>query len=275
MSTEPAAAPAPAAARSRRRLAAAILPGALLGLWLAATPAGLLGKADAVAYAVCHRIELRSFALGERALPLCARCSGMYLGTLLAAAYFMARRRGRATEFPSLPLLGALAALAAAFAVDGANSYLSFFTGQGLLYPPSNTGRLITGTGLGLGLGTLVYAGFNQVAWRTGRALPALRSGGDLAALLALAGLMILALHSGNPLILYPLALLSSLTVLGLLTIVYTTLTLVVLRRDNQADRWGQLAAPLTAGLTLALLQVAALDLGRYLLTGTWGGFAL
>ena len=54
----------------------------LLG-WLLNTPPGLLGKADAIGYAVCHRIDLRSFHLGERALPLCARCSGMYLGAML------------------------------------------------------------------------------------------------------------------------------------------------------------------------------------------------
>jgi hypothetical protein len=51
---------------------------ALLIAWLSLTPPGLLGKADAVGYAVCHRIELRSFHLDGRPLPLCARCSGMY-----------------------------------------------------------------------------------------------------------------------------------------------------------------------------------------------------
>jgi hypothetical protein len=45
----------------------------LAGLW--ATPPGLLGKADAIGYAVCHRIDLRSFHLGDRQLPLCARCT--------------------------------------------------------------------------------------------------------------------------------------------------------------------------------------------------------
>jgi hypothetical protein len=46
----------------------------LLG-WLINTPAGLLGKADAIGYAVCHRIDLRSFFIGERQFPLCMRCS--------------------------------------------------------------------------------------------------------------------------------------------------------------------------------------------------------
>ena len=58
----------------------------LLG-WLLNTPAGLLGKADAIGYAVCHRIDVRSFHLGDRPLPLCARCSGMYLGAGLGLIY--------------------------------------------------------------------------------------------------------------------------------------------------------------------------------------------
>jgi uncharacterized membrane protein len=55
--------------------------------WLINTPTGLLGKADAVGYAVCHRIDVRSFHLGERPLPLCARCSGMYLAAVLNIVY--------------------------------------------------------------------------------------------------------------------------------------------------------------------------------------------
>ena len=38
---------------------------------------GILGHADEIGYAVCHQIDLRSFHIGDRPLPLCARCSGM------------------------------------------------------------------------------------------------------------------------------------------------------------------------------------------------------
>ena len=40
--------------------------------WLVNTPPGLLGKLDAIAYAVCHRIAARSFQIGNVPLPLCA-----------------------------------------------------------------------------------------------------------------------------------------------------------------------------------------------------------
>jgi hypothetical protein len=69
---------------------------ALTFTWLMLTPPGLLGKADAVGYAVCHQIEARSFHIHTRPFPLCARCSGLFLGALLGLVYQAAQgRKGR------------------------------------------------------------------------------------------------------------------------------------------------------------------------------------
>lgn len=253
-----------------------LLPAALaLGLWLLNTPAGLLGKADAVGYAVCHRIDLRSFHFGSRALPLCSRCTGMYLGAMLTLAYFTVRGRQRAAGFPKWPLLVTLGLFGLAFAVDGVNSYLSFYPGAPLLYQPSNTFRLITGTLVGVALATVVYPGFNQSAWSDWRAEPALGSFRDLVLILTLATLLVLAVLSENTLVLYPLALLSSLGVVILLTTVYTMMILIVLHRENRATSWRELLFPLAGGLTLSIGQIALLDLVRHLLTGTWNGLSL
>ena len=84
-----------------------ILPVLLLAVattWVYFTPEGILGKAGAVGYAVCHRIDLRSFHLGLRQLPLCARCTGMYLGALLGLTYF-GLRHPKATRYPGKPLV--------------------------------------------------------------------------------------------------------------------------------------------------------------------------
>ena len=77
-----------------------LLVGLLLVGWVLNVPAGLLGKADAVGYAVCHRIDERSFHLGTRSLPLCARCSGQYLGAALGLVYQFVIGRRR-TGWPS------------------------------------------------------------------------------------------------------------------------------------------------------------------------------
>src|SRR5512140_2838258 len=105
-----------------------LVAASVLFVWLVYTPAGLLGKADAIGYAVCHRIDARSFHLGDRQLPLCARCSGMYLGAVLGLVYQSAlgRRRG---GLPSWRVLAVLGLFVVAFGVDGINSYLHLFPG--------------------------------------------------------------------------------------------------------------------------------------------------
>jgi len=243
----------------------------LLG-WLLNTPQGLLGKADAIGYAVCHRIDLRSFHLGERALPLCARCSGMYLGAMLGLAY-QALRWPRRSGMPVRSVQAVLVVFVLAFALDGINSFMSLFPSGPLLYESQNWLRLVTGSGMGLAIALVLYPAFNQTVWRVQDHRPAMERLGSMLGLLALSGLVILALLSGSPVLLYPLALISAAGVLILLTLVYTMIWLMVLRRDNTIQRAGQLVWPLVAGFGVALLQIILLDLVRYALTGTWDGF--
>ena len=65
----------------------AVVAAVVLAAWLVNTPPGILGKADAVGYAVCHRIDERSFHIGDRQVALCARCTGMYLGAVLGLVF--------------------------------------------------------------------------------------------------------------------------------------------------------------------------------------------
>lgn len=248
--------------------------------WIFNTPTGLLGKADAVGYAVCHRIDLRSFHLGERTAPLCARCTGMYLGAVLGMVYqaILAPRRG---NLPPKKIWLVLALLVVTFGLDGVNSYLHLsimtqvFSFLPRFYDPSNVLRLLTGTGMGLVIATALYPSFQQTVWVDWKSLPAIGSLRSLFALMALGGLLDLLVLTENPLILYPLALLSAFGVLLLLTMVYTMVTLMAFRYENRFTRGRQLLLPLIVGFTLALGQVAMLDAVRFWLTRTWAGFPL
>jgi len=248
--------------------------GLLLLVWLNYTPGGLLGKADAIGYAVCHRIDVRSFHMGVRQLPLCARCSGMYLGTLLGLAFLavIGPRRG---GMPSRRLLAVFGMLAVAFAIDGLNSYLHFFPNAPGMYEPNNTLRLLTGTGVGLGIAAVVYPAFNQTAWKQWDPRPALGSMRQLVVLIGLGLVLDLLILSENSLILYPLALLSAGGELILLSIVYGMVLMMLFKAENKLQHLSQLIWPLAGGLMLAIIQIGLLDFGRYLLTGTWAGFKL
>jgi uncharacterized membrane protein len=246
----------------------------LLAGWLVNTPGGLLGKADAVAYAVCHRIEVRSFYIGDRQLPLCARCTGMYLGAMLGLAYQAITGRKRAGA-PPWKLIVILCALGVAFAVDGLNSFIHFFPGAPSLYEPNNTLRLLTGSGMGLAISAALFPAFNQTVWMDYDPSPALSGWRSLGGMLILAILIDLAVLSGNPLALYPLALVSASGVIVLLTMVYSMVWLIVFRAENCFLQVSQMRIPLVSGFGVALLQIALLDFVRFLLTGTWSGFHL
>ncbi|HEC34484.1 MAG TPA: DUF2085 domain-containing protein, partial [Chloroflexi bacterium] len=68
----------------------------IIGAYVGLTPQELLTKVDLVGYAVCHRIPSHSFFVGGRQLPLCARCTGTFLGALtglLGQEVVLRRRR--------------------------------------------------------------------------------------------------------------------------------------------------------------------------------------
>lgn len=239
--------------------------------WLAFAPQGLLGKADAVGYAVCHRIDARSFHLSERQLPLCARCSGMYLGVLAGIGFQCLG--GRRAGFPVKGWLAFYAALALAFAVDGLNSYLSFFTVGSILYQPQNILRLATGTGMGLAVAGFIVPAFNQTVFSGYSTAPAAGGWKRAALLLGTAAVLDAGVLSENTLLLYPLALLSAAGVLVLLGMVYAMVWTMLTRTENRYTSLREAWLPLTAGLATAVLQILLVDALRLSFTGTWAGF--
>ena len=244
---------------------------AVLTAWLYFSPPGLLGKADAIGYAVCHRISVRSFFLGERPLPLCARCSGMYLGALMMMVY--QSRFKRKGGFPPRKILIVLGIFLVLFGVDGVNSYVHLMPNFPGLYEPNNLFRLLTGTGMGMGMGALVIPVFHQSIWQAWDPSPAISGWRAL----FLAGLFSfatsLSLLSGNVLLLYPLALLSSATVLLILGLIYTIVWVMIFKKDNSFNQLSEVTGYLALGYGTAILQILVIDILRLLVTGNWNGF--
>lgn len=246
----------------------------VLGAWLLNTPAGLLGKADAVGYAVCHRIDLRSFHIGERPISLCARCTGMFLSAFLALGFY-AIFRPKYGRFPPKKVMLLFVLFVFVWAFDGINSYFHLIPGAPTLYQARNEYRLITGSLVGIALATMVYPVFSQTAWIEWKNERVLGSIKELLLILLLAAIMIALILNGNPLILYPLSLLSAAGVIVLLTIAYSLLMIPLFGKINKANKWRDLIEPLTAGFILAMIQIAVIDFLRFQLTGTWSGFHL
>jgi uncharacterized membrane protein len=253
----------------------------VFAVWFYIAPPGLLGKADAVGYAICHRIDERSFHIGDRQLPLCARCTGEFYSaaiTLLFFGFFSKKQSG----MPGWKLGAPLILFFFAFGIDGSNSYLYLLkqtVGGTLndipnLYTPNNTLRLFTGSGMGIALASILYPAFNQSVWKDSDPRPAL----DWKKLGMLVGIILivnLAILTESPIVLYPIAILSVLGVLALLMIVFSMAWILMMRQENEFNSLTQMWMPLLAGTTLAFLMITAIDLLRFKLTGTWGGFPL
>ena len=160
-----------------------------------------------------------------------------------------------------------------AFGFDGINSYLHLFPGAPGLYKPQNWARLVTGTGMGLVLAGVLYPAFNQTTWQNWNPTPAISSLRKLLPIVSLALILDLIVMTEKPFILYPVALLSAGTVVILLTMIYSMVWVMILRKENRFLKPMQLFIPLVAGFGMAILQIAILDLVRFALTGSWDGF--
>jgi len=261
-----------------------IIPLALITVfaaWSYNAPPGLMGKADAVGYAICHRISERSFHIGDRQLPLCARCTGEFYAAGLTLL-FLAITSKKKSGMPGWGLGAPLIVFLLAFGIDGSNSYLYLLkqtSGDVLsnlpnLYLPNNTLRLFTGSGMGIALASVLFPAFNQSAWKVSDPSPALtwKQLGILVGMMLVINLLIL---TENDLVLYPIALLSVLGVLTLLIMVFSMAWVLMMREENVFDSLSQMWLPFLAGTTLAFLLITVIDVLRFNLTGTWGGFPL
>ncbi|MBN1313980.1 MAG: DUF2085 domain-containing protein [Anaerolineales bacterium] len=238
-------------------------------IYLLATPKGLFNKADMVAYAICHRIPSHSLAFNQRALPLCARCSGTFMGSMVAIGFFIVKRR-KNVDLPPIPILITLIGFTMLMGIDGLNSYITLLPVGSPIYQPNNTLRLITGTLHGLMMGSILYPVAMGTFWRDYQnSKPAIRNFKELGMMVLVALLIIALVQTKWTIILQIVALVSTAGVVVMLTLVNTVLFIIISKRENQANRMSDLYLPFLIGLALSLALIGGIDIFRYALTGT------
>ncbi len=247
--------------------------GLVLALWSLGTPAGVHSKIHAIGYAICHQIPERSLLFNGEPLPLCARCTGIYLGVMVGLSLLILAGRGRASKLPSKWVLAIFGLFVALMAADGLNSYLHLFPGYKGPYEPQNWLRLVTGSLAGLVMINLILPVFNRMTWvqpTPARTLGSLSELGGLLFVIALADALVL---NESPAFLLLFGLLSAVGPIVVLTMVGSVLFISFTRRENTIDSWRKLAVPAMVGLTVTFLVIGSVDALRFGLTGTWEGF--
>ncbi len=232
----------------------------VIGTFLLAPPWTVLGKTRLVGYAICHQIPDRSFHIAGHQLPLCARCTGIYMGALVGFALMMLWGRRRSATLPPVPITLTFIGFIVVLGIDGVNSYLSFFPTMPRLYEPQNWLRLTTGTLEGLALSAFVYPVLNYTLWRDAVESPSVQSFKELALMVAIGGVVIVLVLLELPVLLYPLAILSTLGVLVMLGAINTMIVLALTRREGVALTWQQALLPVMVGLAFAFLEIGGFD---------------
>lgn len=216
---------------------------------------------------VCGQIPSHSFIIGGRQLPLCARCTGTYLGALLGFLGLAALRRWRASSLPPSEVLASLVGFIVLWGIDGLNSFLALFPNAPHLYEPHNLLRFITGILNGLALSIIVYPVFNFLLWKEANTERVIRNFRELGYLLIPAALLVWIVQTRASFLLYPVATLSILGVLAMLTLINIMIVLIVTRRESKAQRWRDAFLPLLLGMLATFLELGALGLLHFALT--------
>lgn len=238
----------------------------VLLVWLAA-PWPIMLKLQAIAFGLDPQRPAHSFFLAGTQLPLEARKVGMYGGFALTVAVFWLRGQRRAAQLPPLPILAVLVAFLGAMALDGINN---FFHDLGLPYAylPDNRLRLATGLLTGITIGGVIWPIFNMTFWREPTPSPVIRGIQDLAVVVLACVPLFAGVVTGIDGLLYPVAFLGAIGLVGLVVLLNVVLVLVIARRENRATNFWDFLPPGTLGLGLATLELGGLALARFMLVG-------
>jgi uncharacterized membrane protein len=226
----------------------------------------LYEKAFAVGSSVCHQIPSHSYESSGIQFPLCARCSGLYLGSFIGLAYYFTQGRKKALPKRGFTLL--LLFFFLVWAGDGVNSFVTDFLNKTILYETTNTTRLITGFGMGLVMSTALMTLFNLTVWKDGINLPLLHSPLQVAAYTVVSALIAWILLSANATFFQVFAYVGIVTVMTIITLLYAIFWIILLKKENSFTEWNSLGLFLTAGFASAMLQITLLNMLRQWIIG-------
>ncbi|MDD5448745.1 MAG: DUF2085 domain-containing protein [Actinomycetota bacterium] len=109
-----------------------------------------------IGYSICHQIESRTLHFGGKALPVCARDTGTFIGFTFCFVLLLAFNGLGKGRYPSRLKVIVICLLLLPTIVDGVTSYAG-------LRETSNAVRLITGSCAGVALAALVFPLFSSL----------------------------------------------------------------------------------------------------------------
>lgn len=219
---------------------------------------------------ICAQLPTHSFYPDGIQLPLCARNTGIYLGFTITLISMYLNGRGRAQKLPPWPIIAFLVAGILALALDGFNS-LALDLRLPHLYQPNNLIRLGTGLLTGMALVTLALPIFNQLFWRHYDQRRSIGSWKELGMLFPGLLLGFAATASQLGMLLYPLAILSTLGILSAIGSVNLIGIIAISKRQETFQRYQELLPFFALAIIFAVIEMAVLAQVKLTLLQTLG----
>lgn len=227
-------------------------------------------------HGLCHQMPGHSYTIGGVQLPLCARCSGIYLGALLAVVWYIVRGKGTSGTLPTMPILLAMLSSFVFLGIDGINSYVNFTVntmggslfGLEPLYQPQNLARILTGMFLGITIATLLMSVVNTALWERPSPKPLVSGWGELAAMLGTGVVIALFVNAQIAWTGQPISFVIGLGLLAVFLGMNMLITTTLLGKEGKGTGLLSLAPAALLALFLALAELSLLAGMRTWMTG-------
>jgi hypothetical protein len=150
--------------------------------------------------------------------------------------------------------------LTAAWAGDGLNSFINDCAGRPYFYATTNIARGVTGFGMVMVRSTALMTLFNLSIWKNPQKTPLLHSPWQVAGYAAAAAVLGSLLAFGGLIIFKALAYISVLTIIMVISALYTIFWVIIFRKENTFERLADLYLFMLAGLGTAVVQMTLLS---------------
>lgn len=221
--------------------------------------ASLLDRLRTLDGGICAQLPTHTIVLGGQYLPLCSRNTGIYMGFISTFLFLAATGRLRAAFLPGKWVAVVLGIAVLFMAVDGFNSlFLDLRLPH--FYQPHNILRLFSGLGTGVAMAAFIVPVANTLVWRVEderSSFGSLRALAPLAPVLLLVFLLVGVM--GAPMLLYPVAILSTAGVVIALSLINVVLTLGLTNRAGRFETWRQFFPVYSIAVALAIVELLAL----------------
>ncbi len=169
-----------------------------------------------IGFAVCHQLPERSIFIDGKQLPVCARDTGIYIGSIIALFFILLSRRRKSNTIPVSYISFTFVFFMIIMAVDGLTSYLG-------LRSTTNEIRLLSGLLVGISLPFFLYPLLIDNFFESKKEMPVLSIWYELALLLLLVGSLYAIIIHYNTGLFYPVSFLTTAGILILHFLMFAT----------------------------------------------------